>query len=71
MNINQITSLKRFTKLKLAIPESQPRKTGAGHIFQAGETFKYLGTHGTLIRASRIGDNAKLYCEAEAFILAD
>jgi hypothetical protein len=47
-------------KVQLTIPAARPLKTLSGHLFEAGQTFKVLGVHASLIRLSRVGDCAKV-----------
>jgi Zn-dependent M32 family carboxypeptidase len=51
---------KRGVKVTLKIPASRPIKTLNGVLHEAGQAYKVLGTHASLVRLSRVSDCAKL-----------
>jgi hypothetical protein len=67
---NETLKLERGTKVQLNIPASRPIKVLSGNLFESGDTFKVLGWHASLVRLSRIGDNAKLMVLPETLIAA-
>jgi len=53
MNMEQLKRNDRVVLNRNATPLS-------GVVFKKGDAFKFLGWHGSLLRLSRVGDNAKL-----------
>lgn len=60
MTINDAISLKRNTVVKINIPAARPIRTLAGDLHEAGQTYRFLGFHGTCMRLSRTTDRAKV-----------
>lgn len=55
-----LENIQRGMIVRLAIPASRPIKTLDGNLHEAGQDYKVLGSHGTCVRLSRVGDCAKL-----------
>lgn len=52
--------LKRGMVVQLNIPAARPIKLLSGVLHEAGHNYKVLGTHGSLVRLSRISDHEKI-----------
>ncbi len=63
-----LDNLTKGEKVQLAIPASRPIKLLSGVLHEAGQTYKVLGSHGTLARLSRVGDNAKIMIEPSSLV---
>jgi hypothetical protein len=57
--------IKRGTQVRLNIASGRPFKTMDGNLHEGGQVYRVLGTYGTLLRLSRVGDNAKLITQPE------
>lgn len=64
----KLESIKRNQLVELTIPSARPIRLQSGILHEAGQTYKVLGTHGTLVRLSRLGDNAKLMVVADDLV---
>lgn len=60
MNAIEATTIKRNTLVKLNIPAARPIRTLGGILHEAGQTYRFLGYHGTCLRLSRNPDRAKI-----------
>lgn len=65
-----LETIRRGMIVRLAIPACRPILTLSGVLHQAEQDYKILGTHGTVVRLSRVSDCAKLMMVAEDLYLA-
>lgn len=59
-NMKATETLKRGDKVQLNIPPARPIRLLSGVLHEAGQTYRVLGFHASLVRLSRVGDSEKI-----------